>query len=244
MEDQDHWWMAGVHRSVELIRRPARADILDFNLVQANQHGQLHVEVLVRGQEIRPQPRRRRKRHVKLTLFHDSQYVFSKHAIEIPDIDDNANRKDDIPCCWGPAKVPIWSESQVIPNEKNADDRDHTELSTSESTKGNATVHFQTVISNPQLWTAETPNLYTLVIEQHEDEGGGGNDSDGTIRTTTTQVESCRIGFRSVEVTPKGVLHVNGRAITICGINRHEHDPDHGKVVSLERMKQDIIVLK
>jgi beta-galactosidase/beta-glucuronidase len=94
-------------------------------------------------------------------------------------------------------------------------------------------VRLHGTIPNVQQWTAETPNLYTLVLEL--------KDSDGN----TTQVESCRIGFRSIDIDAEtGILHVNGKRITVCGINRHEHDPDHGKVVSLERMHQDITVLK
>ena len=58
-----------------------------------------------------------------------------------------------------------------------------------------------------------------------------------------TQVESCRVGFRTVDIHD-GVVRVNGKRITICGLNRHEHDPDHGKVVCVDRMKQDIELMK
>jgi beta-galactosidase len=81
-----------------------------------------------------------------------------------------------------------------------------------------------------QAWTAETPNLYTLTVSL-------------LVNGEIQQVESCRVGFRTVEIK-KGQVTVNGRPITVCGMNRHEHDPDHGKVVSLERMKQDICILK
>jgi beta-galactosidase len=88
-----------------------------------------------------------------------------------------------------------------------------------------------------RLWTAETPNLYTLTIslETKATEYG----SDGKV----SQAESCRVGFRTVDIHD-GAVHVNGRRIMVCGMNRHEHDPDHGKVVSLERMKQDICLFK
>jgi beta-galactosidase len=57
------------------------------------------------------------------------------------------------------------------------------------------------------------------------------------------QVESCRVGFRTVLIKD-AILLVNGKRITVCGVNRHEHDPEYGKCVSMERMKQDIELLK
>ena len=94
------------------------------------------------------------------------------------------------------------------------------------------------------LWTAETPNLYTLVLTllRHEEKGES-NDNDNSAATHICQVESCRVGFRTIDIHD-GALHCNGCPITVCGMNRHEHDPDHGKVVSLERMKQDVCLLK
>jgi len=96
-----------------------------------------------------------------------------------------------------------------------------------------------------RLWTAETPNLYTLVISLEVPTTNDSSSRDGTGATAfaVKQAESCRVGFRTVDIHD-GAVHVNGKRITVCGMNRHEHDPDHGKVVSLERMKQDICLLK
>jgi beta-galactosidase len=88
-------------------------------------------------------------------------------------------------------------------------------------------------------WSADIPNLYTLTV---------------TLETTTSldakaaeysvqQVESYRVRFRTVDIHD-GMVHVNGKRVTVCGMNRHEHDPDHGKVVSIEQMQQDICLLK
>jgi beta-galactosidase len=118
---------------------------------------------------------------------------------------------------WSPAQEELWSQSKQVSLGN-------------EST----TVHFESsTIPHVQLWTAETPNLYTLLVIQ----------SDVTTGQIL-QVESCRVGFRTMEIREDGVLRVNGERIMICGINRHEHDPDYGKVVSLDRMKQDIVTLK
>ncbi|HYN04608.1 MAG TPA: glycoside hydrolase family 2 TIM barrel-domain containing protein, partial [Vicinamibacteria bacterium] len=83
----------------------------------------------------------------------------------------------------------------------------------------------------PRLWSAESPTLYTLLLE-HRDAAGA-----------VQEVVATRIGFREVEIKG-GQLLLNGVAITFKGANRHEFDPDHGRVVSRERMLQDIRLMK
>ncbi len=80
-------------------------------------------------------------------------------------------------------------------------------------------------------WSAETPNLYTLLVE-FEDESGQ------LVQSTPT-----RIGFRTVEMID-GLVSVNGRPITIRGVNRHEHDPETFHVISRESMEGDVILMK
>ena len=80
-------------------------------------------------------------------------------------------------------------------------------------------------------WTAETPNLYTLLVELY--------DARGRIVQST----SARIGFRTVAMKD-GLVTVNGNPITIRGVNRHEHDPETFHVVSLETMERDIQLMK
>lgn len=80
-------------------------------------------------------------------------------------------------------------------------------------------------------WTAETPYLYDLFLTLKK--------ANGDI----AEVISHKIGFRSVEIKD-GQLLVNGQAIYIRGVNRHEHDPKTGHVVSEESMLLDIQRLK
>jgi beta-galactosidase len=87
------------------------------------------------------------------------------------------------------------------------------------------------LVRGPRLWSAEAPNLHTLVLE-HRDAAGA-----------VQEVVSTRIGFREVEMKG-GQLLLNGVAITFKGANRHEFDPDHGRVVSRERMLEDVRLLK
>ncbi|MDR3651809.1 MAG: glycoside hydrolase family 2 TIM barrel-domain containing protein [Paludibacter sp.] len=86
-------------------------------------------------------------------------------------------------------------------------------------------------IKNPLKWTAETPNLYTLLVTLE--------DSTGKVVERVRQ----RIGFRSVEIKD-GQMLVNGKPIRLRGVNRHEHDPRLGKVMTESLMLKDILLMK
>lgn len=85
-------------------------------------------------------------------------------------------------------------------------------------------------VKNPKKWTAETPNLYTLIVSLKK-------------KGKTIESAPIKVGFRKVEIRD-GQLLVNGQPILIKGVNRHEIDPDGGYVVSRERLQQDLIIMK
>ena len=85
-------------------------------------------------------------------------------------------------------------------------------------------------VSNPEKWTAETPNLYTLTATLKN----GSN---------TLEVIPVKVGFRKIELKGGQIL-VNGQPVLFKGVDRHEMDPDGGYVVSRERMLQDILRMK
>lgn len=80
-------------------------------------------------------------------------------------------------------------------------------------------------VANPQLWSAETPNLYQLIVNV-----------DGKYYQQL-------IGFRDVKIV-NGQLLVNGKPIKIKGVNRHEFDPYNGRTVSYELMEKDVVLMK
>jgi beta-galactosidase len=86
-------------------------------------------------------------------------------------------------------------------------------------------------VDNPLKWTAETPNLYKLLLTL--------KDSAGKI----LEVIPVNVGFRKVEIK-NGDLLVNGQRILIKGVNRHEVDPDRGQAITVEGMLKDILVMK
>ena len=96
--------------------------------------------------------------------------------------------------------------------------------------KGSGKLNTTFNIANPAKWTAETPNLYTLTATLKN-----GNN--------ITEVIPIKVGFRKIELKGGQIL-VNGQPVLFKGADRHEMDPDGGYVVSLERMIQDIKVMK
>ncbi|MER2491753.1 glycoside hydrolase family 2 TIM barrel-domain containing protein [Catenovulum sediminis] len=101
--------------------------------------------------------------------------------------------------------------------------------SASAQVNGQQIINLAGIIKDVQPWSAETPKLYDLTIEA---------DMNGE-----TQVIKQKIGFRHIEMQ-HGQFLVNGKAITIRGVNRHEHDPKSGKALSLESMIADIKLMK
>ena len=85
-------------------------------------------------------------------------------------------------------------------------------------------------VPNAKPWTAETPYLYTLEIAVKKG-------------AETTEVIKQKVGFRNIEIKG-GQLLVNGQPILIKGADRHELDPDGGYIVSVDRMIQDIKIMK
>jgi len=75
----------------------------------------------------------------------------------------------------------------------------------------------------PQLWSAESPDLYVLVLELLAPSG------------EVLEVEACQLGFRHTEVAAGQLLH-NGRLVMMRGVNRHEWHPQSGKVVDERHM--------
>ncbi|HMA63094.1 MAG TPA: glycoside hydrolase family 2 TIM barrel-domain containing protein, partial [bacterium] len=91
-------------------------------------------------------------------------------------------------------------------------------------------INFSTTVKETLKWTAETPNLYSLVLILKK---------DGEIIETV----GAKTGFRTVEIKD-GQFLVNGQPVLVKGVNRHEHDPVNGHVISRASMRKDIELMK
>jgi beta-galactosidase len=134
---------------------------------------------------------------------------------------------------YGDSPVAGWKLSAELldPDGRNVLEGGVAERTVAVQPGDEATVESRETVREPAKWTAETPNLYTLLLTLRDE-------AANTIEVTTS-----RVGFRTIEITA-GQLLVNGTPITIRGVNRHEHDPLTGHVVSEERMLEDIRLMK
>tara|TARA_X000001036_G_scaffold294908_1_gene274082 strand:- start:14130 stop:17426 length:3297 start_codon:yes stop_codon:yes gene_type:complete len=90
---------------------------------------------------------------------------------------------------------------------------------------------FQVTIPKVKQWSAEHPNLYTLILKTED------------YRGNIIEIIPTKIGFRSVEIK-NGLLLVNGKSITLKGVNTQETDPESGHVMSEELMMKDVRLWK
>ena len=92
-------------------------------------------------------------------------------------------------------------------------------------------IEMQAELKNPKKWSAEIPYLYDIILTV--------KDNDNEI----IEVERCKFGFRKLEIKNSQIL-INGTPILFKGVNRHEHDPDHGRAIPYSRMIQDVKIFK
>lgn len=140
-------------------------------------------------------------------------------------------------------EVQAWNESELSAGKYKVkvqlfDEKENKIIDTAHSTFGLARangskmeLHFHNIFSNAKQWSAEIPSLYRLQVTLLND------------KNEVVEVISKKVGFRNVEIK-NGQLLVNGKAVYIKGVNRHETDPYTNQVVSHERMLQDITEMK
>lgn len=86
-------------------------------------------------------------------------------------------------------------------------------------------------VNNPKLWSAENPELYTVVLSLLDAKGA------------ETEALSSKFGFRKIEVKNKRV-YINGQQVFFKGVNRHDIHPQFGKAIPVESMLEDILLMK
>ena len=195
LEDQDHWWMAGIYREVYLYATP-KVYLADFfahtTFDDAFKDATLHVQAKLDTVDVGDiavgeagKWRALKGHQVTLHLFDsDGQTVFE-------------------------------------PRSYTAEPKQEKQT----------TLKFRQNIAQPAQWSAESPTLYTIVLSLENPDG------------ETIETVSHKIGFRQVEIRGRELL-VNGKAVLLKGVNRHEHDDTHGKTVSEASMIADIKLMK
>ncbi len=190
IEDQDQWWLTGLHREVFLFATPKTfirdihaRPVLSADLASAT----LDVAVLIGLADAGPTPKGV-SAEVRL-LDPKGRDVFKKPLSAVHQVAEKR-------WCNNPLHLRIDLSSAV---------------------------------ARPQLWSHESPALYTLLVTLKT--------PDGDSHTAT------RIGFRRVEIRDRDLL-INGKRVLIHGVNRHDHHPDHGKAVPYETLVRDVTLMK
>ncbi|OMO87190.1 hypothetical protein COLO4_20752 [Corchorus olitorius] len=200
LEDQDHWWLSGIHRDVLLLSKP-QVFIVDyfFKSKLADNFSSADIEVEVKIDCSRDMPKDK---------------VLTNFIMEAALYDAGSWYNHD------------GNVDLLASNVAN--------IKLNPAPPGTLGFHGYVLVGtleNPKLWSAEQPNLYTLVIVL--------KDASGHV----VDCESCLVGIRQVSKAPKQLL-VNGHPVVIRGVNRHEHHPRLGKTNIESCMVKDLVVMK
>ncbi|HQN03430.1 MAG TPA: glycoside hydrolase family 2 TIM barrel-domain containing protein [Rectinema sp.] len=146
----------------------------------------------------------------------DDRYIDAFLKIELQ-IENKSEEAREVECV-----ISIYDENDFCIENK----RTNTQVAASMITNEGITLEMK----NPKKWSAEIPNLYTLAIEL-------------SSKNFILEVVSLQIGFRAIEICQNNFL-VNGRAIKLKGVNRHDFHPDSGRYVTKQTMLQDVLLMK
>lgn len=152
---------------------------------------------------------------IKSTLSDDYKNARLDVTLDIDNRDNEKGQKEYVVKVLSPEGKEL--ASQVIPLTLNAINH-----------KVNASFD----LNNVALWTAETPNLYTVEIIQKD--GKTGNEE---------MAFSTKHGFRDIKID-NSLLYVNGERVFMKGVNRHDSDPMYGRAVKTESMLRDVTLMK
>ena len=193
LEDQDHWWLAGLHRPV-FFYTTAPTHLADVQVEADWEDGTGHLAVRARvGGPLTPGWR------VRAQLLGPG----------------------------GGRALRRTLEGQVPVRDASTPERD---LRSGLLWRG-PLVELAAEVPKARPWTAETPQLHRLQVELLDPRG------------RVAEATELRCGFRTVAIEA-GRLRVNGRVVTLRGVNRHEHHPSFGKTVPPETTREDLVLMK
>ncbi len=166
-------------------------------------------------------------------IFRDV-FLINREKLHLDDIFIKTHLDDN----YEDAKLEINLDIENLESEKeahisyellSADKKSIASKSTTSKINGKKKVQEILIIKNPLKWTAESPNLYVLLITLKV----------GEIEKIIPQ----KVGFRKIEIKD-GNFYLNGKYFMLKGVNRHDHDPKTGRVVTRERVKKELLLMK
>jgi hypothetical protein len=308
LEDQDQWWLSGIHRHVYLYAKPHNGFIFDYSfatdlipnssvLSQMEDYG-FHANSGVKGSDFSIDldvtvvigSSRAAKRHTYSNAHDNSVIVDATHVdfsslnskLLVDQSDRFSKHERDSSIMFGneaSAAGSSYSERPIISVTaalygpylfQSTDDAFPADapcvwkrvLTPAEwvpqgggggggggggSQGGGGSEIWRARIEDEEVhdvraWNAESPFLYRLVLSSTTQPHGGDGD-DETEHAASFDCEAAYVGFRQVKIEGNKLL-VNNKAISIRGVNRHEHHEEHGKTLTFESMAQDIMLMK
>ena len=156
-------------------------------------------------------------------------YLYSRNKTRVADIILNADLTNGYKDGVMTFDIPVTGDKKATVSLTLKDHAGKT-VNSAEITSMSPNPRGTMEVKNVKAWSAETPYLYTLDI---------------TLKSKGKDIETItkKVGFRKVEIKG-GQMLVNGQPVLIKGADRHELDPDSGYVVSIDRMIQDIKIMK
>jgi len=229
IEDQDQWWLGGIHRSMVLYStEPAYIADIDAHPVLNADFSDGTLELAVKLGFAFDPTGGKRPEGAAATDYTAGVGLPAKHSAN-DSAKDSANDfsvvADNRPYLvkarlYGDGEMHGAQPIMTVQAEVGAYYR-----------KSRWEARLAIPVASPLLWTSETPHLYTLVVTLCDPTG------------REIENEACRVGFRSVEVRDRQLL-INGKRVLIKGVNRHEHDEKTGKTLSTQAMIRDIELMK
>ncbi|KAL9190678.1 hypothetical protein ACHAXT_000384 [Thalassiosira profunda] len=229
LEQQDHWrGMAGIHRSVFLYSTPAEAFIEDVFCQGelTNIEGTIDQNALLKDCKglLKIQARIGRDSNTRITgknIYYNEQVecvragdICYRILFQLYDADGSSSFEEPIDA--------TYEGNKLI---KDAHLR-------------SGLISFQVEVpESVKAWSDETPALYKLKATLLR------IDQSSPNPTSTVDVVECKVGFRNVQILDRELL-INGKAVLIKGVNRHDHSQTGGKAITLGEIRKDLLLMK
>ena len=200
LEDQDHWWLSGIHRDVYIYAKNY-LHISNYKVVTSiNSKNSGNINVIAEVSSTANERLLCDNFSLKAFLYDSEGNLIAKK-----------NTNNDMTTATFAENYGIKFDEIPEENILNA--------------------HIDLEVEKPHLWSSEKPYLYLLVLIVED------------LEDNLIDCEACRVGIREVSLR-NNRLCINSKPIIFQGVNRHEHCPDNGKVMSEELMLKDILLMK
>lgn len=155
-------------------------------------------------------------------IFRDV-YLLERDKIHISDIFIKTDLENDF--CSSTVKCEIELNGDYSLNSRGTIKNKNGQIIIDKALNISKKGEFEITIAQPDLWSAETPNLYELMLTQGQ------------------EVILVKFGIRKIEIKDS-IMLMNGKAIKFKGVNRHDSHPELGHTVPLEHMRRDLFLMK